>query len=144
MTLASIREQISVRMADAVGAVSRYPVLPEEPPQRLPAVVTKWMSEPLRERYGSVPTGARHRRHTIEGIVIIAQRRMLPDEDAAGMVLAEAVMDSFEDNGRLNDEASRCSLDKVEPFVLSYDAGQQSMSFACLRCTFTAIEATTT
>jgi hypothetical protein len=143
MTLATIREQVSVRLADAVGAVARYPILPEEPPQRLPAVVTKWTTAPVRVRYGSVPTGARHRQHNIDATVIIAQRRMMPDEDAAAMTLAEAVMDSFEDDGRLDEEASRCSLDKVEPFTLQYGEAQQSLTYFCLRCTFTVLETTT-
>lgn len=142
MTLAAIREQLINRLADVSGAVEKYPSLPDSPPARLPAVVVTWSTKPVRTRYGNAPTGARHREHTFTGIVLLNQRGVLSVEDAAGIAMTEKILDSFEDNGRLDETASRCEITNVEPFVLDYGA-PAGVAYYALRCLFTVIETTT-
>ena len=76
--------------------------------------------------------------------MILSPRRMLPDEDAAGMELAEKIMENFEDDGRLNEHASAtsCDLTLVEPFIVQYGDAQQGAAYYALRCLFTVRETT--
>lgn len=143
MSLAEIREQLANRLADVAGARAKYYALPESPPAPLPAIITTWSTRPVRERFGTAPAGMRNREHTLNTVVVLSVRTTLPAEDTAGMAMAEKIMDSFEDNGRLDETASRCDLTQVEPFVLQYGEAQQGQAYYALRCNFTIREART-
>lgn len=142
MSLAAIRDQLTNRVADISAARAKHVALPESPPALLPAVVTTWTTRPVRERYGNAPA-MQNREHVFTCYVLIAQRRNQPDEDAAGVALAEKLLGGFEDNGRLDDTASRCDLTQVEPFVLQYGEGNQGAAFYGLKCAFTVRETNT-
>jgi hypothetical protein len=135
MTLAAIRDQIANRLADVIGARSKYPALPEGLPEPVPAVITNWQTRPVRARYGVAPA-MRNREHTITAVCILTQRAMLHDEDAAGTRMAEAILESFEDNGRLDGWATSCDLQMIEPFVLELGSVQNIVAYYALRCVF--------
>lgn len=142
MTLADIRNQIANRLADASGAVAKYTAIPEEPPQRLPCVITKWRTEPFIQRYGIFTDGATARRHTIEAWCVLSVRRDMPAEDASGMLLTDAIINEFDDDGTLNGLASGCVLQLVEPFIISYGDVQQGQAFYSLHSVFSVEETT--
>jgi hypothetical protein len=135
MTLAAVRDQLVNRLADVIGARSKYPALPEGLPEPVPSVVTNWQTRPVRARYGTAPA-MRNREHTLTAICIITQRTMLHVEDEIGTRMAEAIMESFEDDGRLDGLASACDLQSIEPFVLELGSAQNIVAYYCLRCVF--------
>jgi hypothetical protein len=132
MTLAAIRDQIANRLADVIGARSKYPALPEGLPEPVPAVVTNWQTKPVRARYGTAPA-MRNREHTITAVCVLSQRAMLHEEDAVGTRMAEAILEAFEDDGRLDGLASSCDVQLVEPFVLELGSVQNIVAYYCLR-----------
>lgn len=141
MTLAAIRDQIANRLADVIGARAKLSALPESLPMVVPAIVTNWQTKPVRARYGTAPS-MRNREHTITAICVISQRAALEDEDATGTRMAEAILESFEDNGRLDGLASQCDVQMVEPFVLEMGSAQNMVAYYCLRSIFIVKETT--
>ena len=127
MSITTCYDALTNLVASGVNAKSKYTGIPSAPPQRLPAVVTKWTntgteSQAFSKRIGTTFQRSKMRRtHSFEVVVILGATGMVKDEDIAGRAAAEELLNAIDDNTELGGIANFSQVENISQGLLEWD-----------------------
>lgn len=131
MSITSCYDALRDVIATGVSAKSKYSGIPNQAPQRLPAVVAKWTNtEPASQVFSSVVSGkyarnAMRRTHTFEVVVLIGATGQVKDEDIAGRATAQLLLDAIDDDTELGGACVFSQVNNISSGLVEWD--QQAM-----------------
>lgn len=131
MSITSCYDALRSVIAAGVSAKSQYTGIPNQAPQRLPAVVVRWTNtEPASQSFSSLVTtkyarNAMRRVHTFEAVVVIGSSGQIKDEDIAARATAQSLLDAIDDDTELGGACVLASVNNVSGGLLEWD--QQAM-----------------
>lgn len=131
MSITSCYDALRDVVAAGVSAKSKYAGIPNQAPQRLPAVVVKWTNtEPASQSFSSFTGGkyarnAMRRTHTFEVVVMIGASGQIKDEDIAARATAQSLLDAIDDDTELGGVCAASQVNNISSGLLEWD--QQAM-----------------
>lgn len=131
MSITSCYDALRDVIATGVSAKSKYSGIPNQAPQRLPAVVVKWTNtEPASQVFSSVVSGkyarnAMRRTHTFEVVVLIGATGQVKDEDIAGRATAQLLLNAIDDDTELGGACVFSQVNNISSGLVEWD--QQAM-----------------
>lgn len=127
MSITTCYDALRDVVATGVSAKSKYSGIPNQPPQRLPAVVVKWTNtEPASQVFSSVVSGkfarnAMRRTHTFEVVVLIGATGQIKDEDIAGRATAQSLLDAIDDDTELGGACVFSQVNNINSGLVEWD-----------------------
>ena len=127
MSITSCYDALRDVVANGVSAKSKYSGIPNQPPQRMPAVVLKWTNtEPESQTFSSrVATkfarNAMRRTHSFEVVILIGATGQIKDEDIAGRATAESLLNAIDDDTELGGACVHCQVNNINSGLVEWD-----------------------
>ena len=127
MSITACYDALTTTIANGVSAKSKYTGIPSAPPQRLPAVVTKWTNTGTESQAFSMSNGSTFQRsrmrrtHSFEVVVILGATGLIKDEDIAGRAAAEALLNAIDDDTELGGTAKFSQVENISQGLLEWD-----------------------
>jgi hypothetical protein len=131
MSITSCYDALVNVIAAGISAKSKYTGIPNQAPQRLPAVIVKWANtEPASQSFSSLASAkyarnAMRRTHTFEAVVVIGSSGQIKDEDIAARATAQALLDAIDDDTELGGACVFSQVNNIGSGLLEWD--QQAM-----------------
>jgi hypothetical protein len=131
MSITSCYDALVNVIAAGISAKSKYTGIPNQAPQRLPAVIVKWANtEPASQSFSSFASAkyarnAMRRTHTFEAVVVIGSSGQIKDEDIAARATAQALLDAIDDDTELGGACVFSQVNNIGSGLLEWD--QQAM-----------------
>lgn len=131
MSITSCYDALVNVIAAGISAKSKYTGIPNQAPQRLPAVIVKWANtEPASQSFSSLASAkyarnAMRRTHTFEAVVVIGSSGQIKDEDIAARATAQALLDAIDDDTELGGACVFSQVNNISSGLLEWD--QQAM-----------------
>jgi hypothetical protein len=127
MSITSCYDALRDVVAAGVSAKSKYSGIPNQPPQRLPAVVIKWTNtEPASQVFSSrVATkyarNAMRRTHSFEVVVLIGATGQIKDEDIAGRATAQSLLNAIDGDTELGGACVFSQVNNINSGLVEWD-----------------------
>lgn len=131
MSITSCYDALRDVVASGISAKSKYTGIPNQAPQRLPAVIVKWTNtEPSSLSFSAVSgakyaRGAMRRTHSFDVVVVIGSSGQIKDEDIAARATAQSLLDAIEDDTELGGACVFSQVNNINSGLLEWD--QQAM-----------------
>ena len=131
MSITSCYDALVNVIAAGISAKSKYTGIPNQAPQRLPAVIVKWANtEPASQSFSSLASAkyarnAMRRTHTFEAVVVIGASGQIKDEDIAARATAQALLAAIDDDTELGGACAFSQVNNIGSGLLEWD--QQAM-----------------
>jgi hypothetical protein len=131
MSITSCYDALRDVVAAGISAKSKYTGIPNQTPQRLPAVVVKWTNtEPASMSFSSIAStkyarNAMRRTHSFDVVVVIGATGQIKDEDIAARATAQSLLDAIDDDTELGGACAFCLVNNISSGLLEWD--QQAM-----------------
>jgi hypothetical protein len=131
MSITSCYDALVNVIAAGISAKSKYTGIPNQAPQRLPAVIVKWANtEPASQSFSSLASAkyarnAMRRTRTFEAVVVIGSSGQIKDEDIAARATAQALLDAIDDDTELGGACVFSQVNNIGSGLLEWD--QQAM-----------------
>lgn len=131
MSITSCYDALRDVVAAGISAKSKYTGVPNQAPQRLPAVVVKWTNtEPASMSFSSIAStkyarNAMRRTHSFDVVVVIGSTGQIKDEDIAARATAQSLLDAIDDDTELGGACVFSQVNNISSGLLEWD--QQAM-----------------
>lgn len=131
MSITSCYDALRDVVAAGISAKSKYTGIPNQAPQRLPAVVVKWTNtEPASMSFSSIAStkyarNAMRRTHSFDVVVVIGSTGQIKDEDIAARATAQSLLDAIDDDTELGGACVFSQVNNISSGLLEWD--QQAM-----------------
>ena len=131
MSITSCYDALRDVIAAGISAKSKYTGVPNQAPQRLPAVVVKWTNtEPASMSFSSIAStkyarNAMRRTHSFDVVVVIGSTGQIKDEDIAARATAQSLLDAIDDDTELGGACVFSQVNNISSGLLEWD--QQAM-----------------
>lgn len=131
MSITSCYDALRDVVAAGISAKSKYTGIPNQTPQRLPAVLVKWTNtEPASMSFSSIAStkyarNAMRRTHSFDVVVVIGSTGQIKDEDVAARATAQSLLDAIDDDTELGGACVFSQVNNISSGLLEWD--QQAM-----------------